>query len=81
MDCMRCRELVELATDFMEGELPEARRGAVEAHVATCPGCSLYLGQLRAVVDVLAATSSKPPVDLDAAAVALHRKWVSGHVH
>lgn len=78
---MRCRELVELVTDFMEGELPGARRAAVEVHVATCPGCSSYLGRMQAVVDVLAASSSKSPVDSDAAAVALHRRWVSGHVH
>jgi anti-sigma factor RsiW len=36
---LRCRELVELVTDYLEGALAPAERARFEAHVADCPGC------------------------------------------
>ena len=46
---LACIELVELVTDHLEGALPpdEARRFA--HHLETCPGCSDYVEQMRAV--------------------------------
>jgi hypothetical protein len=44
---MACRELVELITDYLEGTMPPALRTSLEAHLAYCPGCVLYLEQMR----------------------------------
>ena len=43
---MTCKELVELATDYVEGALPAAEARRFEDHVAGCAGCTAYLAQL-----------------------------------
>ncbi|HSB86288.1 MAG TPA: zf-HC2 domain-containing protein [Ilumatobacteraceae bacterium] len=45
--------LVELVTDWLEGELPEPTRGELELHVATCAGCIAYVEQMRATQSAL----------------------------
>ncbi|HYJ76070.1 MAG TPA: zf-HC2 domain-containing protein [Kineosporiaceae bacterium] len=42
-----CRQVVELVTDYLEGDLPEPLRSAVERHLATCPPCVAYVEQMR----------------------------------
>jgi anti-sigma factor RsiW len=46
-DELACSELVELVTDYLEGALPAAQRRRVEAHLASCPGCTQYVEQMR----------------------------------
>lgn len=48
-----CIELVELLTDYLEGVLPPDEVAAVEAHLALCPHCQVYLDQMRATIAVL----------------------------
>jgi anti-sigma factor RsiW len=45
-----CRELVELATDYLEGALTTEQRLVVERHLAFCAPCADYLDQMRAVI-------------------------------
>ena len=52
-DDLACTEEVELITDYLEGALPAARRRRLEAHLATCPGCTEYLAQMRALAGSL----------------------------
>ena len=47
---MACQELVEIITEYLEGNLPPADRERFEAHLTVCPGCQLYLDQMRAMV-------------------------------
>lgn len=47
-DPFDCQMLVELVTDWLEGELPEPTRDELELHVATCAGCIAYVEQMRA---------------------------------
>jgi anti-sigma factor RsiW len=47
---VRCVELVELVTDWMEGELDDTTRAHVEEHVVVCPPCSAYIRQLRLAI-------------------------------
>jgi anti-sigma factor RsiW len=54
---LACNELVELITEYLEGELPPSEVAAVEAHLAICEGCQRYLDQMRAT---LAALGSVP---------------------
>jgi anti-sigma factor RsiW len=50
-----CRELVELVTDLLEGELSEATLRQVEAHLDACDGCEAYVEQMRVTITALRA--------------------------
>ena len=47
---LTCREVVELATDHLEGALRAGTRRRFERHVAACAACGVYLAQMRATV-------------------------------
>ena len=48
-----CQEVVELVTDYLEGELDDATRAELEAHLALCPGCDTYLEQMKVTIEQL----------------------------
>ena len=50
---LACVEEVEIATDYLEGALPAAEARRLERHLETCPGCSEYLAQMRALAGSL----------------------------
>jgi anti-sigma factor RsiW len=54
-DDLACRELVELVTDYLEDALDGATRTRFESHLAECPGCTVYLDQMRTTIGVLGA--------------------------
>ncbi len=47
---MNCRLLVELITEYLEGAMAPEDRRRVEAHLATCEGCTTYLEQFRTTI-------------------------------
>jgi anti-sigma factor RsiW len=47
---LSCQELVELVTDYLEGQLPEDDRARFEIHLGYCDACRKYLGQMRQVL-------------------------------
>ena len=54
-----CRQVVELVTDYLEGDLPEPLRAAVERHLSECPHCIDYVEQMR----VTAASLPQVPIE------------------
>jgi len=62
---IRCVEMVEVITEWMEGALDDDTRVAVEEHLAICPDCTAYLDQLRATTEVAADTSPPEPAPDD----------------
>ena len=52
-ETMECRAAVELMTDYLEGALDDRAEKDFESHLADCPACTAYLGQMRATIDVL----------------------------
>jgi anti-sigma factor RsiW len=50
---MRCRELAELLTEYLEGALPAAEAARVEAHLARCADCGAHLHQTLETVRTL----------------------------
>jgi anti-sigma factor RsiW len=52
-ETITCREFVELATNYLEGKLPEPDRERFEDHLALCPGCQVYMEQLHATLRAL----------------------------
>jgi anti-sigma factor RsiW len=47
---MTCKELVELVTDYLEGSLAASERARFKSHLADCPFCTVYVGQLRSTI-------------------------------
>jgi predicted anti-sigma-YlaC factor YlaD len=48
-----CDAVVELVTDYLEGCLDAATNERVEAHLALCEGCEIYLDQMRATLSAM----------------------------
>ena len=44
---LSCAQVVELVTDYVEGQLDSADRLRFEEHVAICPPCRGFLSQMR----------------------------------
>jgi anti-sigma factor RsiW len=47
---LSCRELVELASDYVDGKLTPAERTRFEMHLCCCTPCRVYLSQIQATV-------------------------------
>jgi len=45
-----CREITELATEYLDRRLPPTRRLIFRMHLAICRHCRAYVAQLKAVV-------------------------------
>jgi anti-sigma factor RsiW len=52
-DDLACIEAVEIITDYLEAALPAAEARRLERHLETCPGCTEYLEQVRALAGSL----------------------------
>jgi predicted anti-sigma-YlaC factor YlaD len=50
-----CREFSELATEYLEGAMPDPTLELVEEHLAMCDWCTDYLQQIRTTARALAA--------------------------
>jgi len=47
---LSCQEIVELVTEYVEGTMDSELRGAFDAHLAKCDGCTHYLEQIEATI-------------------------------
>ena len=50
---LTCIELVELVTDYLEGNLDAYERARVERHLAGCDACTAYIDQMRVTIAVV----------------------------
>jgi len=70
-----CREVVELVTDYLEGEMPPGDRERFEMHLATCEPCVTYVEQIRLTIGAVGALDeSKIPDDQRDGLVAAFRE-------
>ena len=58
MRVLSCCEIVELVTDYLEGDLDADVTTALETHLDVCPGCARYVEQIRETVATLGDVSS-----------------------
>ncbi|MDQ6616406.1 MAG: zf-HC2 domain-containing protein [Actinomycetota bacterium] len=57
---LKCRDVVELITDYREGILDVAKRGQLEEHLTSCP-CNTFRRQIDETIAVLGQLRSGPP--------------------
>lgn len=73
---LTCAEFVELVTDYLEGAMDEATARRFEEHAGVCPGCDVYLDQIR---ETIGEVGRLTPEDLDPVArdrmLAAFRYW------
>jgi anti-sigma factor RsiW len=50
---MTCQQLVELVTDYFEGNLSWRQRRRFDKHIAACHWCSRYLEQMETTIRVV----------------------------
>jgi len=76
---MRCDELVELVTDYLEEALGEEEASRVNAHLAGCDGCDNYVAQVRATIRTLGNQPKElPSTELDGKLLAIFHDWAAG---
>ena len=73
---LNCRELVELVTAYLEGDLSRGERKRFDAHLSGCDGCTMYVEQMRRTIE-LTGILSVDDVSLEAEEVLLRafRDW------
>jgi anti-sigma factor RsiW len=49
---LNCRELVELVTAYLEGDLSSGERKRFDAHLDGCDGCTTYVEQMRRTIEL-----------------------------
>ena len=76
-----CNELVELVSDYLDGNLSPGEHARVEQHLAGCDGCQVYLEQIRVTAGFATRLTPDdlPPELLDRLQVAFRRWSEQGH--
>jgi predicted anti-sigma-YlaC factor YlaD len=75
---LTCQELVELVTDYLEGTLPAEDHAHFEDHLGRCPGCQMYLDQVRTTIALTGRlTEERLPEDAREHLLAAFRTWKS----
>ena len=75
-EALACKELVELITDYLEGALAEHDRVRLEDHLALCDGCSSYLEQMRATIELTGMlTEDQIPAEGKQELLGVFRAW------
>ncbi|HEV8549464.1 MAG TPA: zf-HC2 domain-containing protein [Polyangiaceae bacterium] len=71
-----CKEVVELVNEYLSHRLDEQARRAFDAHLETCPPCTTYLEQMKAVLNVAGSLGSAPVAeDVEQELLALFGSW------
>ena len=81
MNTLRCEELVELVTDYLDNALSAEQRHGVEEHLAVCRGCNQHMGQMRVTIKAvqgLREESLPPPTREEL--LELFREWRRGEL-
>jgi anti-sigma factor RsiW len=74
---LTCREVIDLLTDYVEDALPEEERRRVEAHLASCDGCTTYLEQVRETIRLTGMLTEEQIPDAERQRLlAAFRDWV-----
>ncbi len=76
---LTCVELVELVSDYLEGDLSPGERARFDAHLAECDGCQAYVEQMRTVIALTGRlTQESIPPEGERALLDAFRHWRAG---
>ena len=76
---LTCREVVELVTGYLEGDLASEDRARFEEHLSVCDGCTNYLGQMRTTLRATGMlTEEQIPEDQRDKLLMAFRDWKRG---
>ena len=64
-DDLRCIEVVELATAYLDGAVDEAQRERIDTHLAGCAGCQAAMDQFQTVKRLTGRLTVADVADLD----------------
>jgi anti-sigma factor RsiW len=65
---LRCVELVDMVTDYIDGELDEGERTSVERHLEGCEACRAALDQFQTVIRLSGRLTAADVARIDALA-------------
>lgn len=68
---MNCRDAQSLASNYLDGELPEEMGARIQRHLLRCAACRDEVESLRTAVQLLAATHAPPTLTEAGVRVAL----------
>lgn len=75
---VKCEELVELVTDYLESVLEPAEVARIHKHLTVCDSCESYLSQVCVAIRV---TSSLPSEEMTREAeediLRIHQRWLA----
>jgi anti-sigma factor RsiW len=77
VDHLTCQEFVEVLTDYLECALDADERAEIERHIVICRGCTNYVEQTRATIELLGRVGAEDDVDGDGL-LATFREWRAG---
>ena len=73
---MKCSEVVELMTAYLDGALSVADRANFEKHISGCDGCRAHLAQLRTARMLMGRVADEPMAEpLKAELMHAFRNW------
>lgn len=73
---LSCRDVGRLTSDYLNRDLPWRRRLAIRAHLLMCEGCTRYVAQMRATLQLLRSMGQDAsPQDAPVADHARARDW------
>jgi anti-sigma factor RsiW len=64
-DELRCIELVDMVTTYLDGEVSEDQRRGIEKHLEGCRGCRAALEQFRTVIRLTGRLTATDVADVD----------------
>jgi anti-sigma factor RsiW len=73
---LTCREVSALVTEYLNRGLAPESRAMLEQHVFACPSCTIYLSQMKTIVEIASSLPEAPakPAD-DSAVLQAFRRW------
>lgn len=65
---MTCREVTDILSEFVAGEMAPDAAARLETHFARCPNCKIFLVQFKQTVELAraAGVDVEPPADAPA---------------
>ncbi len=77
---LTCRELTELVTEYLEGQLGWLQRLSFQMHVGMCGHCRRYFAQMKKTVQLLGHMPEEPiPDDVRTELLHRFRNWKTAH--